>query len=76
MGITDPYPAFCLDQAVAFFGGHVQAELDAVKEKKESAAKAKRMRILQKYLGNDVESEGTVAPKKFADPAVMLKNRR
>jgi hypothetical protein len=62
------YVAYCVDQAVAYFGRHLDAELNSVDAKDEADARWKRQAILDRYL-----SDGKKPAKgRFADPAAML----
>jgi hypothetical protein len=70
MGIEDDYIAYCLDQAVGFFGRHLQAELDRVEAKNQSEAEWKQRQILDRYLG---EPDNKPSRGSFADPAAMMK---
>jgi hypothetical protein len=63
--IHDPVQAFCFDRAVVLFGEALQAELEAVNENTASATKAKRQRILRKWIPE--ASAGS-----FRDPAKMM----
>lgn len=68
IGVDDEYIAYCLDQAVAYFGGHVENELDEVEGKTAAEIKMKRQAIIQRYI---YPERGT--PKgQFADPAVLF----
>ena len=68
LNIENDYVAYCLDQAVGYFGRTLQAELDSVDEKDEKTAEHKRRRILERYLGeSDKPARGL-----FADPATMF----
>ena len=61
--------AYCLDEAVWYFGVTIQHELEKVGHKpsaKEKAAEAARMRIIRKYL------EGPDAKGMYADPALLF----
>jgi hypothetical protein len=67
------YEAWCLDQAVNFFGNHVESELEKVGQKqsaKDRALIANRQRKLEKLLDPNPE----VAKKgQFMDPAAFFK---
>jgi hypothetical protein len=69
LAITDDYVAFCLDQAVGYFGRVVEADLEAVEGKTDAERNQKRDRVLQKYIGDKDEK-----PRRgqFADPAAMF----
>lgn len=64
------YEAYCLDEAVVFFGMSLENMLEEAGEKPgkaERKAKAARDKLLDKVFGNEeVKSSG------FADPAVMF----
>lgn len=58
--ITDPYTAYCINEAVIHFGSTVESAMDAVKTKGKKAAQIRgaRENVLRRYVG--------LAPK-FAD---------
>lgn len=65
------YEAYCLDEAVVFFGMSLENMLDEAGDKPgkaERKAKAARTAIMDKVFneGDEVKSSG------FADPAVMF----
>lgn len=68
LAIEDEYAAYCLDQAVGYFGRTLQAELDSVDEKDASTTEHKRRMILERYLGDKEKP----ARGLFADPAAMF----
>ena len=51
MGLTDPYEAFCFDQAIAEVGNTVMGELNLIEAKNQKEHDAKAARIFQKYFG-------------------------
>ncbi len=61
--ITDPVQAFCFDRAVSTFGEALQAELESVNEKTASGTRAKRKRILAKWIPEATSGSS------FKDPA-------
>lgn len=71
LGLTiGSYEAYCLDQAVWYFGTSVNSELEKVGRKKakgESTSEAARKRVLAKYLGDD-------AGPQYADPAALFQS--
>lgn len=72
LDIEDAYVAYCLDEAIGYFGSQLEFELDKASSGKESkgerSAKMKRQSVLDRVLG---------PPKKetarFADPAALMK---
>lgn len=75
--VRNEYVAYCLDQAVGFFGSFIEQELDAAEERvrsrkgkvRESAVKAARMGVLQTY---GISPGGGSGTRQFADPALMM----
>ena len=73
LGLTlGSYEAYCLDEAVWYFGTIVEAELEKAgqprrKAKGQAAAEAARKRVLAKYFGPKGGSQG-----QFMDPAALL----
>lgn len=72
--MEDSYPAYCLDEAVMYFGLTLENKLDEAGHKPtkaEKKAQAERERILQSVLNPSGEDQqkGTG----FADPALMFK---
>jgi hypothetical protein len=49
--INDPYLAYCVDEAVGYFGSHIEQALDEVKGKNDKIKNSKRENLLRKYLG-------------------------
>lgn len=70
LGIEDDYVAYCLDQAVGYFGRHLEAELSNVEAKDNNEGEWKRRLILERYLGTEEDKPSRGA---FADPAAMFK---
>lgn len=70
--MDDEYIAYCLNQAVFFFGRTVENEMEKAAEsaKNEKAANAARDQVLQKII-NRPGPTATVSG--FADPAKMFK---
>lgn len=72
LGLTpDSYEAYCLDEAVIFFGITVEGKLDQAghrPSKEERKAKAARERVLDKLFNADDDKK----PSGFADPAAMF----
>jgi hypothetical protein len=65
----DSYSAYCLDQAVIYFGLVLEGQLQEAGHKpgkEERRAQAARERILEKVFGKQEEGSG------FADPAALL----
>lgn len=52
LGLTNSYQAFCLDEAVVYFGDALEAELERVSEKAKTqrAAEGRRKLVLEKWL--------------------------
>ena len=69
VGPENDYQAYCLDEAIYFFGSHIESELTKAEEKaKRPAAKiSARQRVLVKYLGKESDQKSG-----FADPAKLL----
>lgn len=63
--MREPYRAYCLDEAIGFFGGTVENELAECQGKDyDRLSKV----VLKKYFGEDDESPTGV----YADPAIMF----
>jgi hypothetical protein len=71
LAIEDDYVAYCLDQAVGYFGRHLEAELEKAGSdaKNDEEAQWKRQRVLDKYLGEEDKHQRG----RFADPAAAFK---
>lgn len=74
LGLTrGSYEAYCLDEAVWYFGSIVEGELEKASQagqkrsKGQGRAEAARKRVVAKYFAN--ESGGK---QQFADPAMMM----
>jgi hypothetical protein len=59
LGVSDPWTAYCVDNAVARFGSALEAALDAVTGKNDKEINKKRERIMEKWL--DI-------PRRFKSP--------
>ena len=72
LAIEDEYVAYCLDEAISFFGGQLEYELDEASHgkvsKEERSARAKRQTVLDRVLGK-IEGDKPA----YADPATMFK---
>lgn len=70
VAIDDDYVAYCLDQAVGYFGRTLEAELEKAGSdaKNESEAEFKRKRVLSDWLGEDEKPQRGM----FADPAAFF----
>lgn len=70
LGLTEgSYEAYCLDQAVWYFGSQVQHDLEQAGQKRakgQSKTEAARKNMLDKYLGKKPAGSG------FADPAAFF----
>lgn len=65
------YEAYCLNQAVAYFGNWVDSELDTVSHKPskdERKANEARQRRLDQILKPDAKND----PSSFADPSAFF----
>lgn len=71
LAIDDEYVAYCLDQAVGYFGRTLDAELEKAGSdaKNEDEAEYKRKRVLDAFLGEDKKPQRGM----FADPAALFK---
>ena len=69
LNIEDEYPAWCLDQAVRYFGTALENEMDeaSANEKKAEKAKAARQRVLDRVL-----FPGETPKKRYADPGAKF----
>jgi len=56
--IEDEYAAWCFDQACMFFGGTVEADMEAVEGQTAALRKGNALNVLRRYLGE---------PEKFRD---------
>lgn len=66
------YPAYCLDEAVIFFGLTLESMLEKAGQKpskEERRVMRARESLLEKVLGDDDEPKKN---KGFADPALMM----
>lgn len=74
LGLTSgSYEAYCLDQAVWYFGSQVQNELDQAgqpKAKGQGKVDSARKRVFAKYM-----SEGSTKGQ-FADPAALFAKKK
>ncbi len=65
------YEAYCLNEAVWYFGSTVESELDKAGHKRgkgEGKMVAARQRVLDRYVGSEKPDS-----QKFADPAMFFK---
>lgn len=67
--IEEWYIAYCLDQAVNYWGTYVTNELEKIEAKTAKAAEARRHARLQSLLAEDGADP---AQGQFADPALMF----
>lgn len=68
----DGYDAWCLDEAVIYFGLTLEGKLEEAGQKpskEERKARAARERIMNNILGEDDEKKKTAG---YADPALMF----
>lgn len=67
LGLTpDSLEAYCLDEAVSYFGNWVQHQLNNVKGKTDKAREGARLLVFRRIFGAEL-SGGT----KFADPQTL-----
>lgn len=71
LAIDDSYVAYCLDQAVGYFGRTLEAELEKAGSdaKNEDEAEWKRRKVLESFLGEEDKPQRGL----YADPAAMFK---
>lgn len=69
LGLTEgSYEAYCLNQAVWYYGSTLQSELEKAgrtRAKGEAKTEQARTRVLSKYLGKQ-------ETQKFADPSALF----
>lgn len=51
LGIEDDFEAFCVDEAVYYFGEYVKEKMEEVKGKTKAQRRGKAENVLRKYLG-------------------------
>jgi hypothetical protein len=72
LGLTPgSYEAYCLDQAVWYFGSTVNSELEQAGQKKskgQGRSEAARKRVLAKYLSTGSDP----VKQQYADPAALF----
>lgn len=70
LGLTEgSYEAYCLDEAIWYFGSTIQHELEKAGQKRqkgEAKMEAARKRVLAKRLGEEN------VPQQYADPALLM----
>jgi hypothetical protein len=69
--IEDPYVAFCLNQAIGYWGISIENAMDEVEGKTAKETTAKRRAVLQRWLAED--DDNAQSPSGFADPAMFFK---
>lgn len=72
LAIEDDYVAYCLDEAVQYFGSTVQADMESVEGSSEALRRGAALNVLRRYLGEpeqyrDILSGGR-APSPRQDP--------
>lgn len=67
-GIGSEYEAWCFDNAVSFFGNHIENELGKIKAKSDAA----RQRLKEARLKVLLTEPGETPKKAFADPAAWF----
>lgn len=70
VGLSDPYAAYCFDEAVYIFGTHVESELHAVSNKAKTAeeGQASRRNMLMHLLYDPPESGESSSSDYWHDP--------
>lgn len=70
LDIEDAYVAYCLDQAVGYFGRHLEAELEKAGNgaKNDQEAEWKRKLVMDRYMSDKDKPQRGL----FADPAAMM----
>lgn len=70
LSIDDRYVAYCLDQAVGYFGRHLEAELEKAGNgaKNDQEAEWKRRLVMDRYMSDTDKPQRGM----FADPAAMM----
>lgn len=78
VGLTDPYTAWCLDEAVYIFANHVESKLAeaANRQKGEKQKAAAKQRMLTSLLADAADKEGEAAQGKFRDPAAGFTKKK
>lgn len=66
MAITDPYTAFCFDEAVSEFGAVISSELSDIEGRDAKSTKARQELALKSMLGD--------AKEQFAAPVATTTN--
>jgi hypothetical protein len=66
LSITDPYKAWCLNEAIHHFGTEIEAAISKAKGRNEKARAANAENILRQHLG---------LAKKFRDPMDIRRGR-
>jgi hypothetical protein len=67
VGVDDEYVAYCLDQAVNYFGSQLSERLESVDAKTPAEGKRKRQQILDAVLTPGAKPKG-----RFMDPAAKF----
>lgn len=77
VGVSDPYAAYCFDEAVYYFGTHVESELRRVSDgKKPEEAKRQRQAILTQLLTDPPEVQADGGPPSQYDPTDPLSREK
>ena len=75
MYLTDDYESYCLNQAVAYFGMHVEAKLEEAEANLSRGKRKPNQAAIVRARNNVLIQYGIKsadAPRKFADPATMF----
>lgn len=70
LDIDDSYVAYCLDQAINYWGKTIENDLDKVEGKNDKDTENKRKAVLNGYLYPSPSGEASKG--RFADPALMF----
>lgn len=69
MVITDPFAAYCFDQAIGVWGNSIEGQMDSQEGKTADETNRLRHGVLMRFLdGDEAPSKG-----RFADPAAMFR---
>lgn len=69
LDLDDPYEAYCLDEAAAYLGNTIQADLNGVDASTPQAAEQETQKILDSYFRPKEEKPRTGM---YADPALLF----
>lgn len=76
MGLSDPWVAYCFDEAAHTWGSHVENEMQTAENSQKEVEQKMFMRrsVLESLLTQPDENESAVgpAPARYADPAALF----